>query len=72
MTTRHIRQTGEGPSGPLAYTVEGAVRASGFTRTRIYAYMNDGQLSSFKAGRRRMIRAESLRALIDAMSTTVA
>lgn len=44
----------------LSYSVDGAVKATGLTRTALYAAIADGSLRSFKAGRRRMISAQAL------------
>ncbi len=46
---------------PLAFTIPGAVRASGLARSRLYDLMEKGEIAAFKAGRRTMIRADSLR-----------
>lgn len=51
-------------SQQLSYTVEGAVQATGLTRTRMYAAIADGSLRSFKDGRRRMISAKALEEFI--------
>lgn len=48
----------------LSYTVEEAIAATGFTRTRIYQAIGDGSLKSLKAGRRRMVSAKALEAFI--------
>ncbi|MEN1927610.1 helix-turn-helix domain-containing protein [Luteimonas sp. MJ250] len=48
----------------LSYTVDGAVRATGLTRTRLYAAIGEGSLRSFKDGRRRMISAKALEEFI--------
>ncbi len=45
---------------PLAYTIDGAVKASGLTRSRIYQLIGLGELVAKKAGRRTLITAESL------------
>jgi len=49
---------------PIAYRVEEGMRVSGLGRTAIYAAMNDGRLASHLVGRRRLIDAASLRALV--------
>ncbi len=49
---------------PLAYSIRGAVRASGLARSRLYDLMEKGDISAFKIGRRTMIRADSLAAFI--------
>ena len=49
----------------ISYTIEGAMRATGLGRTKIYALIGDGSLSKVKIGSRTLIPAASLRALID-------
>ena len=53
---------------PLSYTIEGAMRATGIGRSKIYELIGEGRISRFKLGRRTLIRADSLRALIDGMA----
>lgn len=53
---------------PIAYTIPDAVKASGLARTRIYALIGSGELIALKAGRRTLIRADSLKAYIDSLS----
>jgi hypothetical protein len=56
---------------PLAYTLAAATKASGFSRTRLYGLIGDGCLAAFKIGRRTMVKADSLRSLIDALPGAV-
>jgi len=49
---------------PIAYRVEDAMLVSGLGRTTLYAAMKEGRLKSRSVGRRRLIDAASLRALI--------
>jgi len=44
----------------LSYTIEEAVSATGFSRSRLYEAIADGTLETFKSGRRRMITASAL------------
>ena len=55
----------------LAYTIPGAVRASGLARTRLYALIETGEVAAFKAGRRTMIRADSLLAHLNSLPPAV-
>lgn len=48
----------------LSYNINGAVEATGFTRSRIYESIRDGSLKTFTAGRRRMISAKELAAFV--------
>lgn len=48
----------------LSYTVPEAIAATGLTRTRLYGAIAEGDLQSFKDGRRRMISARALEAFI--------
>lgn len=57
-------QTAPNPE-PLAYSVADAVRVSSIGRTRIYALINEGKLQARKVGKRTLIPAASLRALIE-------
>jgi len=49
---------------PLAYSVNDAVIVSAIGRTRLYALINEGRLKATKIGKRTLIPADSLRALI--------
>lgn len=49
---------------PLAYSIKEASRVSTLGRTRIYQLINEGRLEARKVGRRTLIPAASLRALI--------
>ena len=48
----------------LSYTVEDACEATGLRRSRLYAAIADGSLTTFKAGRRRMVSAKALQDFI--------
>lgn len=48
----------------LSYTVEEACDVTGFCRSRLYQAIADGSLTTFKAGRRRMVSAKALADLI--------
>ena len=50
---------------PLAYSVADAIRVSSIKKTRIYALISEGRLKSITIGKRRIIKADSLRALIN-------
>lgn len=49
---------------PLAYSIADAVRVSSIGRTRIFGLIKAGQLEARKVGRRTVIPAASLRALV--------
>jgi excisionase family DNA binding protein len=49
---------------PLAYSIKDASRVSSIGRTRLYALINEGRLEARKIGKRTLIPAASLRALI--------
>lgn len=51
----------------IAFTISGAVKSSGLTRTRIYNLIGDGSIEAVKAGRRTLIKAHSLRRYVDAL-----
>lgn len=50
---------------PLAYSIDEACRVSSLGRTRLYQLINEGRLQVRKLGKRTLIPAESLRALIN-------
>lgn len=50
---------------PLAYSVADACRVSSIGRTRLYQLIGEGRLEARKVGKRTLIPAASLRALID-------
>ncbi len=52
---------------PLAYTIDGAVKASGLCRSRIYEELRAGRIEARKAGRRTLILASSLAAFLAAL-----
>lgn len=49
---------------PLAYSISEACRVSSLGRTRIYQLIGEGRLEVRKIGKRTLIPATSLRALI--------
>jgi hypothetical protein len=49
---------------PLAYTVDQAVIATGFARTRLYELAGQGRITFRRAGRRTVILADDLRSLL--------
>lgn len=53
------------PLEPLAYSIAEACRVSSLGRTRVYQLINEGKLQVRKIGKRTLIPAASLRALID-------
>ena len=50
---------------PLAYSVADACRVSSIGRTRLYQLIGEGRLQARKIGKRTLIPASSLRALIE-------
>lgn len=50
---------------PLTTTVSGARQATGLGQTKIYELINSGQLETVKIGRRRLIKMDSIRALLN-------
>ena len=47
-------------------SITDAARALSLGRTSIYALINEGRLKTIKIGRRRLIKVESIRELLDA------
>ncbi|MBS0482607.1 MAG: helix-turn-helix domain-containing protein [Proteobacteria bacterium] len=50
---------------PLAYSVSEACKVSSFGRTYLYQLIGEGRLEARKFGKRTLITARSLRALIE-------
>jgi excisionase family DNA binding protein len=50
---------------PILSSVNGAARALGIGRTKIYELINAGKLEAVKIGKRRLIKTESIHKLID-------
>ena len=49
----------------LAYSINDTAKALSLGRTSIYALIGEGRLESFKLGRRTLIKAQSVRRLLD-------
>ena len=49
----------------LAYSINETARTLSLGRTSIYAMIADGRLDAFKLGRRTLIRAESIKRLVE-------
>jgi excisionase family DNA binding protein len=52
------------PHAPLCYSVKDACHVSSIGRTRLYSLIAEGKLQARKVGKRTLIPADSLRALI--------
>jgi excisionase family DNA binding protein len=50
---------------PLAYSIKEACQVSSLGRTRLYQLIGEGRLEARKIGKRTLIPAASLRALIE-------
>lgn len=48
----------------LAISINDTARALSVGRTTVYAMIADGRLEAFKLGRRRLVKAESIRRLV--------
>lgn len=66
-STDNVNLNSHSPVVPLAYTVDDAVLASGFSRSRIYYEIAAGRLRAVKAGKRTLVFADSLLALLKAL-----
>lgn len=55
----------------LTYSIPGAIKASGFSRTRLYNLLGDGEIVAIKVGRRTLIKADSLRDYINKMPPAI-
>ena len=49
----------------LAYSINETALALSMGRTSIYAMIADGRLEAFKLGRRTLVKAESIRRLVE-------
>ena len=49
----------------LAYSINDTAKALSLGRTSIYSLIGNGRLEAFKLGRRTLIRADSVRRLLD-------
>ncbi len=52
------------PHDPLCYSIKDACHVSSIGRTRLYGLIAEGKLQARKVGKRTLIPADSLRALI--------
>lgn len=50
----------------LAHSINETAKALSLGRTSIYALIADGRLEAFKLGRRTLVKADSIRRLLDA------
>lgn len=60
-----IETTSADTIAPLAYSISEACKVSSFGRTYLYQLIKEGQLEARKVGRRTLVTARSLRALIE-------
>ena len=49
---------------PVTVTVEGALKATGLGKTKLYELIAQGSLSTVKVGRRTLVKTDSIRALV--------
>jgi len=52
----------------FATSIRDAAQSLGLGRTAVYGLINDGRLETIKIGRRRLVKVESIRQLIEANS----
>lgn len=55
------------PFHKLLYSMQEAEAQSCMCRAMLYRYLRDGKLKAVKSGRRTLIKAEDLKAFIDAL-----
>jgi excisionase family DNA binding protein len=48
---------------PIAISVADTIKALSLGRTKIYELINDGRLTTFKVGRRTLVKVDSIHAL---------
>ena len=56
----------------MAYSVNGAGKVIGLSRSTVWRLIHDGELRTFKIGGRTLIRADVLAAFIDRKSASAA
>ena len=52
----------------LAYSITETAKALSLGRTSVYALIAEGRLETFKFGSRRLVKAESVRRLVDGLA----
>lgn len=52
----------------LAYSINETANTLSLGRTSIYSLINEGKLEAFKLGRRTLVKADSIRRLIETQS----
>jgi excisionase family DNA binding protein len=50
---------------PITVSITNASKSLGLGKTSIYELINEGKLATVKIGRRRLVKADSIRALVD-------
>lgn len=50
---------------PVTITISNAMSVIGIGQTKIYELMNNGTLQTVRVGRRRLVKIESIRALVN-------
>jgi excisionase family DNA binding protein len=58
------RKSNREPPEPSAYSIRDTCRVTGLGKTSIYELISQGRLKSVAVGRRRLVLAESIRALL--------
>lgn len=56
---------GESTMDKLAYSITETAKALSLGRTSVYVLIAEGRLETFKFGSRRLVKAESVRRLVD-------
>jgi excisionase family DNA binding protein len=64
-TPKRLRPRRAPYSDVICRTVQDAMQLTGLSQAFLYARMKDGDLAYFKVGRRRLISAQSLTALLE-------
>lgn len=52
----------------LAYSINDTAKTLSLGRTTVYALINAGRLDAFKLGRRTLVKADSIRRLVEAQA----
>ena len=59
-------QKRDGTMEQLAYSINDTAKTLSLGRTTIYLLIKEGRLETFKLGRRTLVKADSIRRLVDA------
>jgi excisionase family DNA binding protein len=56
----------EATMDPIVISIDSAKKALGIGHTKLYELIDEGRLATIKIGRRRLVKTDSIRALVEA------